>query len=112
MICIFRFPFFSVHLHQFLKEIDMSKDSKERIQYISACVMLGSGILLTFLCFFLNHYKIEDSVLWYVAQSLVYAGSVFVITMYISTTRREITNFLNDRLGGGKEDRLAKEGTA
>lgn len=52
----------------------MSKDSKERIQYISACVMLGSGILLTFLCFFLNHYKIEDSVLWYVAQSLVYAG--------------------------------------
>lgn len=87
----------------------MSKDSKERIQYISACVMLGSGILLTFLCFFLNHYKIEDSVLWYVAQSLVYAGSVFGITMYISTTRREITNFLNDRLGGGKEDRLAKE---
>lgn len=112
MICIFRFPFFSVHLHQFLKEIDMSKDSKERIQYISACVMLGSGILLTFLCFFLNHYKIEDSVLWYVAQSLVYAGSVFGITMYISTTRREITIFLNDRLGGGKEDRLAKEGTA
>lgn len=90
----------------------MSKDSKERIQYISACVMLGSGILLTFLCFFLNHYKIEDSVLWYVAQSLVYAGSVFGITMYISTTRREITNFLNDRLGGSKEDRLAKEGTA
>ena len=88
MICIFRFPFFSVHLHQFLKEVDMSKDSKERIQYISACVMLGSG------------------------QSLVYAGSVFGITMYISTTRREITNFLNDRLGGGKEDRLGKEGTA
>lgn len=81
----------------------MTKDTKERIQYASAIIMLASGILLSFLCFFLNHYHIEDSVLWYLAQALVYAGSVFGITMYISTARREITSYLSDTLSQNKE---------
>lgn len=83
----------------------MTKDDKEKVQYITACVMLASGVLLSFLCFFLNHYKIEDSVLWYLAQALVYAGSVFGITMYISTTRKEITNFINDKLGDKNDEK-------
>lgn len=83
----------------------MTKDTKERIQYASAIIMLASGILLSFLCFFLNHYHIEDSVLWYLAQALVYAGSVFGITMYISTARREITSYLSDTLSANNQNK-------
>ena len=60
--------------------------------------MLASGVILTFLCFFLNHYKIEDSVLWYLAQTLVYAGSIFGVGMYITTRDRAITSYVEERI--------------
>lgn len=68
----------------------MQRNTKEWIQYGSAVVMLASGVLLTFLCFFLNHYDIKDNVLWYVAQTLVYAGSIFGVTVYVNSKFGEI----------------------
>lgn len=82
----------------------MTKDRKEAVQYASACVMLASGVILTFLCFFLNHYKIEDSVLWYLAQTLVYAGSIFGVGMYINARDHAITSYVEERIS-----RIAKE---
>lgn len=76
----------------------MTKDRKEAIQYASACIMLVSGIVLSFLSFFLSNYTIEDSVLWYFAQTILYAGSVFGLTMYVSSTRKAILSEVNDRL--------------
>lgn len=76
----------------------MTKDHKEAIQYASACIMLASGIVLSFLSFFLSNYTIEDSVLWYFAQTILYAGSVFGLTMYVSSTRKAILSEVNDRL--------------
>ena len=76
----------------------MTKDRKEAIQYTSACIMLASGIVLSFLSFFLSNYTIEDSVLWYFAQTILYAGSVFGLTMYVSSTRKAILSEVNDRL--------------
>lgn len=76
----------------------MTKDRKESIQYASACIMLASGIVLSFLSFFLSNYTIEDSVLWYFAQTILYAGSVFGLTMYVSSTRKAILSEVNDRL--------------
>lgn len=70
----------------------MKQNTKEWIQYGSALVMIGSGMLLTFLCFFLNQYEISDSVLWYVAQALVYAGSIFGVGMYIRTKMGDVSN--------------------
>ena len=49
----------------------MTPDTKEKIQYSTAVIMIVSAVVLAFICFFLNHYKIEDSVLWYIAQALV-----------------------------------------
>lgn len=60
------------------------KDHKEGIMIATACIMLGSGISLSFLSFFLSAvYKIDDSVLWYFAQTIVYASSVFGIGQYV-----------------------------
>ena len=47
--------------------------------------MLASGVILTFLCFFLNQFEIKDNVLWYVAQTLVYSGSIFGVTVYVNS---------------------------
>lgn len=82
----------------------MTKDSKEAIQYASACIMLASGIVLSFLSFFLSNYTIEDSVLWYFAQTILYAGSVFGLTMYVSSTRKAILSEVNDRLSNLSTD--------
>ena len=74
----------------------MQKNTKEWIQSGSAVAMLVSGVLLTFLCFFLNKYEVKDSVLWYVAQCLVYAGSVFGVTMYIHSKWGEVKNYIEE----------------
>ena len=70
----------------------MKANTKEWFQYITAGGMIASGVVLTFLCFFLNHYQINDSVLWYMAQALVYAGSIFGVSMYIKTKWGEVKN--------------------
>ena len=66
----------------------MKANTKEWFQYLTAGGMIISGVVLTFLCFFLNH----DSVLWYMAQALVYAGSIFGVSMYIKTKWGEVKN--------------------
>lgn len=63
----------------------MTTHSKEVIQYGSALAMVGSGILLAFLSFFLNGYDIADGVLWYIAQALTYAGAIFGVSIYFKT---------------------------
>ena len=54
----------------------MQRNTKEWIQYGSAIALLTSGVAMAFLSFFLNGGDLKDSVLWYVSQTLVYAGSV------------------------------------
>lgn len=66
--------------------------TKDWIQYGSAIAMLLSGMALALLSFFLNHYEITDSVLMYVAQVLVYAGSIFGVSIYLRSKIGEITN--------------------
>ena len=76
--CIFLFiSLFFIFALPTIKTTDMKNNTKEWIQYGTAIGMLISGVILTFLCFFLNHYKIEVEVLWYVAQCITFAGAVF-----------------------------------
>ena len=85
----------------------MERNSKEIIQYSTACIMLASGIILSFLSFFIeDEHTIDDSVLWYFAQTIIYAGSVFGLTLYVSSTRRQIIAELEGKLNGsgGKDD--------
>ena len=70
----------------------MTPDTKEKIQYSTAVMMIVSAVVLAFICFFLNHYKIADSVLWYIAQALVYAASIFGISLAINTKMGQVNN--------------------
>ena len=70
----------------------MTPDTKEKTQYTTAVIMIISAVLLASICFLPNHYKIEDSVLWYIAQALVYAASIFGISLAINTKMGQVKN--------------------
>lgn len=74
----------------------MKKHHKELVQYSTASVSLLSGVSLAFLSFFLNQHNIEDSILWYIAQTFVYAGSVFGVSAYMNTKFGEIRTILSN----------------
>lgn len=82
----------------------MKRNTKEWIQYGSAIGMLVSGVALTFLCFFLNNYEVKDSVLWYVAQTLVYAGSIFGVSIYIHSKWGEVKDYLDENVRSKNTD--------
>lgn len=75
----------------------MKKDIKDFIMIISALVTLASGIMLSFLSFFLSRYQIHESVLWYFAQTLMYAGSCFGIGAYVRNFEKKFENNNKDR---------------
>lgn len=57
---------------------------KDNAMMISAMVTLLSGIMMSFFAFFLSvDHRINDSVLWYFAQCLMYAASSFGIYSYV-----------------------------
>ena len=56
---------------------------RESYQLITAAGLLVSGVVLSFLSFFLTaEHIIADSVLWYFAQTLLYSGGIFGIRSY------------------------------
>lgn len=75
----------------------MTKNTKECIQYGTAVLSLSSGVVLSFLSFFLNKYDISDGVLWYVSQTLMYAGSIFGVSLYIHSKFGEIRNYITEK---------------
>lgn len=61
----------------------MTKERKDNIAVVSACIMLGFGIILTAIGFIIDPTgEIHDSVLWVLGQSLIYAGGVFGLAVY------------------------------
>lgn len=62
----------------------MTKEHKENLAVITACVMLFFGIILTSIGFAIDPTgEVHDSVLWILGQSLVYAGSIFGVATYM-----------------------------
>ena len=56
----------------------------------SAFLMLLSGIVLAVAGFIVDPVgEMSDSVLWYVSQSLLYAGSVFGLSAYVDQKFRQ-----------------------
>lgn len=86
----------------------MEINTKEKIQYFTAILMIVSAVVLAFFCFFLNHYKIEDSVLWYIAQALVYAASIFGISLAINTKfgkiENQVKNYVDEKINEHKDE--------
>ena len=75
----------------------MTPNAKDKIQYSTAVFMLLSGVVLTYCSFFMKG-DVLDSVLWYAGQTMVYAGSIFGVSVLIRTKSGEIRNYVDERL--------------
>ena len=74
----------------------MTREHRVNIQYISAVGMLISGVGLSVAGFIVSPLgEISDSVLWFAAQTMIYAGSVFGVSVYVNDKFRSITERLN-----------------
>lgn len=66
---------------------------KDIVQYSTAVAAFTSGVALAFLQYF-DTQDLTNGVLGYVAQVLVYAASIFGVTMYWNGKYRESTNLI------------------
>lgn len=72
---------------------------KDKIAYTMSVVLIVSGILMAFLCFFLSgDYEVHDSVLMYVATSFVSGGGLLGVGLYVKTKFTEMNNYIRERL--------------
>ena len=75
----------------------MTPNAKDNIQYSTAVFMLLSGVVLTYCSFFMKG-DVLDSVLWYAGQTMVYAGSIFGVSVLIRTKSGELRNYIEERI--------------
>lgn len=75
---------------------------KDKIAYIVAMVMIGSGILIAFLSFFLNAFNIATGVLIYIAQTFTVGGSIIGASAYFKSKWMEFDtradNIISDKI--------------
>lgn len=80
----------------------MKRETKEDVQIWTAVGMLIAGVVMSFIGFSVEPLGIiHDSVLWFFAQCLVYAGSIFGVYIYVNG---RIHNALKDFTERNKED--------
>ena len=79
------------------------KNWKEITQYTTAVASLASGIVLTYFQYF-NSGDITNGMLGYVAQTLIYAASIFGVTMYWNGKYSELKSIVVRNNGGTNVD--------
>lgn len=87
----------------------MKRGTKEDLQIFTAIGMLVSGVVLCYLGFFRSRDgSIHESVLWYFAQCLIWAGSIFGISIYV---RGKVESYLkNFNIGENRKEEETKGG--
>ena len=79
----------------------MTKEKRTDIQVYSAIGMLVAGVALSVAGFMAPPYgEISDSVLWFFAQCLIYAGSIFGVGIYIQGKFADLKNDLTQKKNG------------
>ena len=85
----------------------MKKETKEEVQIYTAVGMLMSGVGLSVAGFIVEPTgQIHESVLWFFAQCLIYAGSIFGIGIYVNGKFNSLVDRLNNK--ETKNDELDK----
>lgn len=79
------------------------KPWKELTQYSTAVAALASGIVLAFLQYF-DAGDLTSGVLGYVAQVLVYAGSIFGVNIYWNGKNKESMAMMDARYNALKRE--------
>lgn len=79
---------------------------KEKLSYITSLIMIGSGILLAFLSFFLNAHNIAAGVLIYIAQTFLVGGTLIGASIYLKSKWLEFDSRIQDEITklGDKKD--------
>ena len=76
----------------------MTREHRVNIQYFSAIGMLVAGVALAIAGFIVSPVgEISESVLWFAAQTMIYAGSVFGVSVYVNDKFRSISDKINQR---------------
>lgn len=76
----------------------MKKQTKESVQTASAVGMLAAGVGLSVAGFIVDPAgEIHDSVLWFFAQCLLYAGGIFGIRIYVNGKFGQMAGEQEDR---------------
>lgn len=71
---------------------------KDKISYYTAFALIGSGILLAFLSFFLNAFNIATGVLIYIAQCFVIGGGLVGANVYFRSKWIEFNTNMNKEI--------------
>lgn len=71
---------------------------KDRISYYVAFALIGSGIILAFLSFFLNAYNIATGVLIYIAQCFVIGGGLVGANVYFRSKWIEFNTMASEEI--------------
>ena len=83
---------------------------KDKIAYILAIILVSSGIIMTFLCFFLSgEYNVSDGVLFYCSESFVTGGGLLSVSLYVKNKMFEMNNYMRRRLEHHGHDEIYDE---
>lgn len=77
---------------------------KDKVSYITAFVMIASGIIIAFLSFFLNAFNIASGVLLYIAQTFLVGGSLIGTSIYFKSKWMEFDSRITKELDKVKGD--------
>ncbi|WP_297253885.1 hypothetical protein [uncultured Prevotella sp.] len=84
----------------------MKKETRESVQVASAVAMLAGGFSLSVAGFLTPPVgQIHESVLGLFAECLVYAGSIFGVTIYIQSKYNEIRNYVEKKMEDSKNEK-------
>ena len=72
---------------------------KDKSQYVTAMVLIASGILIAFLSFIVIH-TITSGVLIYIAQAFVAGGAIFGVSIYF---RNQLIEAHSETMDGIRE---------
>lgn len=72
----------------------MQQQTKEKIQYGSAMVVLAFAIALVYISYFVSK-DVTENVLWYFGQSLMYVASIFGVSIAMDVKFDKIKKLIN-----------------
>jgi hypothetical protein len=76
----------------------MTREQKEKTQYITAIGFLITGIIICFISFFMNEYDIDNGSLWYLGQSVAFCAACFGLNLMVKNEVFDAEHRINERI--------------
>lgn len=74
-------------------------DFRDKTAYTMAIILIASGIVMAFLCFFLTgDYNVTDGVLFYCSEVFVTGGALLGIATYVKGKFGQISSYIHNKL--------------